>query len=1056
MGAFLILLALLAIGCLLSGPIALIKVLGLSSKIDRLYRKSREREIPTQEPPFASTEQVLNEFLTAREEHKEQVKPSLDFREQPVEEVKSEPVPPPIKVPEVDFSKEEETATVSSASEENIRTKKKLLLEQQIGTKWILIAGVITVIVGVGFFLKYAYDNFSLGPLGRTIAVTVSGLVALTAGEITRRRGYDFVAKGVTALGFAILYAAIFTAYQLYGLIGFVPAFILSIAVTAIAMLYAVVLNEIIIAFLSLLGGFLTPLIVLSKIESPTPLFIYVLILSIGAMLCAYYRKWRAVNLLSFIGTFLLYSIWFHHAGYWSAIMYEQSLDAKQIFFTLGWVSVFFLIYLVMQILYELINKVNAHREDVLLILINSVISFFYFYIVLFNSHRDALAGSAIAFSVIHLATRAIVCKRCQDDTKLKIALLVIGLFYMTIAIPLYLKMYAVSVVWAAESVVLVVIGLRYRSRLTQFGGAVAFILSCGNLVYYLPMHTDEFKLVWNPVFGTWLFVAAAACLSHLVYKKASELNEEFKETIVQIFYAAMGFVLFAAATMEWYWHCHYNIDTETWIHYISQGQLVIFAAIVMIFALRPICPRGKICEALSFLMAGVGAIFTLVALVDLHTDDFIIFANVDFVMVLVFISAILFCHMKYRRMTTGDEKRNALISQILYAAMGFLLFAAATMEWLWHCHYNLEAGTSIQYISRGQLVILAAIVLFFALRPLCPRGKLCDILSSIMLAAGSIFTLVALANLHNDGFIIFANIDFIMVLVFISAMLICHVKYRQMTAGDEERNEFISQIIYGTLGALFLFAISAEWYWHCEYNLLAIGASASLLKGQVLIIAMVMLLFVIRPVCPKGIVSMILAAVLAGFGALFTLTTFWKFYEDNFTIFANTGFVIALCFVAALFAAGWFLLKTNEDKQNSRQFSAAFVLAGIFMLWILLAEEIYLYWYCLDLFDQPLPNWEFLAHMYISVMWAVYAAALIVIGFWKKLRLYRYLAIAMFGLLLVKVFVLDTRTIENVYRIAAFLATGVTLVGISYLYQYLKKKNFFDSMLNDKSQNQQ
>jgi uncharacterized membrane protein len=54
--------------------------------------------------------------------------------------------------------------------------------------------------------------------------------------------------------------------------------------------------------------------------------------------------------------------------------------------------------------------------------------------------------------------------------------------------------------------------------------------------------------------------------------------------------------------------------------------------------------------------------------------------------------------------------------------------------------------------------------------------------------------------------------------------------------------------------------------------------------------------------------------------------------------------------------------------------------------------------------------------------------------------------------LLLAKVFILDTSTVKSVYRIAAFLATGITLVGVSYLYQYLRKKGFFDAMLAEKS----
>ena len=89
---------------------------------------------------------------------------------------------------------------------------------------------------------------------------------------------------------------------------------------------------------------------------------------------------------------------------------------------------------------------------------------------------------------------------------------------------------------------------------------------------------------------------------------------------------------------------------------------------------------------------------------------------------------------------------------------------------------------------------------------------------------------------------------------------------------------------------------------------------------------------------------------------------------------------------------------------------------------------------------------------MYISVMWAVYGAALMTVGFWRKNKILRYIAIGLFALLLVKVFILDTKTVKSVYRIAAFLATGVTLVGVSYLYQFLRKKGFFETILDEEN----
>jgi uncharacterized membrane protein len=96
--------------------------------------------------------------------------------------------------------------------------------------------------------------------------------------------------------------------------------------------------------------------------------------------------------------------------------------------------------------------------------------------------------------------------------------------------------------------------------------------------------------------------------------------------------------------------------------------------------------------------------------------------------------------------------------------------------------------------------------------------------------------------------------------------------------------------------------------------------------------------------------------------------------------------------------------------------------------------------------------DWKFLALMYMSVMWAVYGAVLMAIGFFRKITMLRYMALCLFALLLAKVFIFDTSEVKSVYRIAAFLATGITLVGVSYLYQFLKKKGFFEEMLTGKS----
>ena len=119
-------------------------------------------------------------------------------------------------------------------------------------------------------------------------------------------------------------------------------------------------------------------------------------------------------------------------------------------------------------------------------------------------------------------------------------------------------------------------------------------------------------------------------------------------------------------------------------------------------------------------------------------------------------------------------------------------------------------------------------------------------------------------------------------------------------------------------------------------------------------------------------------------------------------------------------------------------------VLAIIF-LWVVLSEEIYEYWQCRNLYTLPLANWNFIANMWMSVTWAIYGLILLVIGFWQKLKMLRCIGLCVLGVMLLKAFIVDMGSVSTIYRIMAFLATGVTLVGVSYIYQFLKKKGFFD-----------
>ena len=61
------------------------------------------------------------------------------------------------------------------------------------------------------------------------------------------------------------------------------------------------------------------------------------------------------------------------------------------------------------------------------------------------------------------------------------------------------------------------------------------------------------------------------------------------------------------------------------------------------------------------------------------------------------------------------------------------------------------------------------------------------------------------------------------------------------------------------------------------------------------------------------------------------------------------------------------------------------------------------------------------------------------VFGFLRASRGFRVMAIVLFGITILKIFLYDLSFLETLYRIVSFVALGVILLGVSYAYQRYK-----------------
>ena len=102
-----------------------------------------------------------------------------------------------------------------------------------------------------------------------------------------------------------------------------------------------------------------------------------------------------------------------------------------------------------------------------------------------------------------------------------------------------------------------------------------------------------------------------------------------------------------------------------------------------------------------------------------------------------------------------------------------------------------------------------------------------------------------------------------------------------------------------------------------------------------------------------------------------------------------------------------------------------------------LLVQVLTLFWITSEIRGYwSAPDASLTRELMLSVSWAGYATALIVVGLRRSFPPIRIFAIAVLALTIVKVFTVDLAHLERVYRVVSVLGLGIMLLVTSYLYQ--------------------
>ena len=204
--------------------------------------------------------------------------------------------------------------------------------EHVLGRNWFAIIGAVSLVLGLGFFLKLSFDNNWIGDTGRIVLGIAAGMALLGTGEYAQRR-VPLWAQAVTAGGAAILYLSIYSAFALYQLIRPDVALLFLAVVVGLAGLLAIRYDSIVIGFLGIIGAFIAPVLLGPELLDIRLALPYILIVDLGILWVATFRNWRWFVLMGWIGSYGLFAAALDQFPGYEPILMQAGLTAMFLIF---------------------------------------------------------------------------------------------------------------------------------------------------------------------------------------------------------------------------------------------------------------------------------------------------------------------------------------------------------------------------------------------------------------------------------------------------------------------------------------------------------------------------------------------------------------------------------------------------------------------------------------------------------------------------------------------------------------------------------------------------
>lgn len=290
--------------------------------------------------------------------------------------------------------------------------------------------------------------------------------------------------------------------------------------------------------------GFILPYLIGFKIASDFGYFVYSMVLTFIILSTAFYKGWRELIIIGFVGTLL-------HFISWHSLFYTP----EKITIAVYALTVFYFIYLISTITSKFTLNRKSDELDLMMLAINPIWFFFELYFLLQSGGEMTFAIIAISMGVLYISLSLIFRLYRREEEMLTLFLGSISAGFFTISIPFMFDQNNVTIAWAVVSVFIALLGALAKNDGMRMTSLAIFSVAIIRFIGFDNFVGSEFLRSWFPVmnkaFFTYLILMFTGAI--IVYLFGHLMEDEYKSNkkVIAVLWVVVGLLFVASIVGE-------------------------------------------------------------------------------------------------------------------------------------------------------------------------------------------------------------------------------------------------------------------------------------------------------------------------------------------------------------------------------------------------------------------------------------------------------------------------------------------------------------------------